>query len=63
MKQDWIWMVATGLVAAIATDYHAFWKSKQNDPSDLFDWGLAFKRALIGVLSGGGFAAALIGGQ
>lgn len=62
MKQDWIWMVITGFVAAIATDFHAFWKSKQSDPTSTFDWGLAVKRAIIGALSGGGFAASLSGG-
>lgn len=62
MKNDMIWMIVTGFISAVATDYSAFWKAKQNDPDATYDWGLSLKRAFLGVLSGGGISAILAGG-
>ena len=59
MKIEALLMIASGLIAALATDYSAYLKAKESDPSATFSWKLALKRWFIGLVSGGGFAGIL----
>lgn len=59
MKIEAIMVIASGLIAALATDYSAYWKAKENDPTAKFAWKLAVKRWFLGLVSGGGLAGVL----